>query len=78
MLSRRILAGHGFRTTPEAHRELATLTDREVLSLELVDPRLFHLDLALAVLDDEDGAGTAKARRIRLRKGLPHDFGEGG
>jgi N-dimethylarginine dimethylaminohydrolase len=53
VLSTRILAGHGFRTTPEAHRELATLTDCEVLSLELVDPRLFHLDLALAVLDDE-------------------------
>jgi N-dimethylarginine dimethylaminohydrolase len=53
VLSRRILAGFGFRTTPEAHRELATLTDREVISLELIDPRLFHLDLALAVLDDE-------------------------
>jgi N-dimethylarginine dimethylaminohydrolase len=51
-LSRRILAGSGFRTTPEAHRELAALTGREVISLELVDPRLFHLDLALAVLDD--------------------------
>ena len=37
----------------QAHRELATLTGREVISLELVDPRLFHLDLALAVLDDE-------------------------
>ena len=53
VLSRRILAGCGFRTTLEAHRELATLTGREVVSLELVDPRLFHLDLALAVLDDE-------------------------
>jgi N-dimethylarginine dimethylaminohydrolase len=53
VLSRRILAGFGFRTTPEAHRELATLTGREVISLELIDPRLFHLDLALAVLDDE-------------------------
>ena len=53
VLSSRILAGYGFRTTPEAHRELATLTGREVISLELIDPRLFHLDLALAVLDDE-------------------------
>jgi N-dimethylarginine dimethylaminohydrolase len=53
VLSRRILAGYGFRTALEAHRELAALTGREVLSLELVDPRLFHLDLALAVLDDE-------------------------
>ena len=53
VLSRRILAGWGFRTTPEAHRELAMLTGREVISLELIDPRLFHLDLALAVIDDE-------------------------
>ena len=48
-----ILAGYGFRTTREAHLELAALTGREVISLELVEPRLFHLDLALAVLDDE-------------------------
>jgi len=53
VLSSRILAGQGFRTTPEAHRELARLTGREVISLELIDPHLFHLDLALAVLDDE-------------------------
>jgi N-dimethylarginine dimethylaminohydrolase len=53
VLSTRILAGYGFRTTLEAHRELATLTGREVISLELIDPRLFHLDLALVVLDDE-------------------------
>jgi len=53
VLSKRILGGFGFRTTPEAHHELASLTGREVISLELVDPRLFHLDLALAVLDDE-------------------------
>jgi N-dimethylarginine dimethylaminohydrolase len=42
VLSRRILAGQGFRTTPEAHRELAKLTGREVISLELIDPHLFH------------------------------------
>jgi N-dimethylarginine dimethylaminohydrolase len=53
MLSTRILAGYGFRTTVDAHRELATLAGRQVISLELVESRLFHLDLALAVLDDE-------------------------
>jgi len=52
VLSKRILAGCGFRTTLDAHRELATLTGREVIGLQLVDPRLFHLDLALTVLDD--------------------------
>lgn len=52
VLSDRILAAHGFRTTMAAHHELAALTGREVISLELVDPRLYHLDVALTVLDD--------------------------
>ena len=51
VLSSVVLAGHGFRTTLAAHAELAALTGREVLSLELVDPRCYHLDVALAVLD---------------------------
>jgi N-dimethylarginine dimethylaminohydrolase len=51
VLSSVVLAGHGFRTSLDAHAELATLTGREVVSLELVDPRFYHLDVALAVLD---------------------------
>ncbi len=47
-----ILAGTGFRTTPAAHAEVARLTGLEVVSLELVDPAYYHLDTALAVLDD--------------------------
>jgi N-dimethylarginine dimethylaminohydrolase len=53
VLSDRILAGYGFRTDRAAHREVAALTGRQVISLELVDPHLYHLDVALAVLDDE-------------------------
>jgi N-dimethylarginine dimethylaminohydrolase len=53
VLSSRILAGYGFRTARAAHDEVATLTGREVVSLELVDPHLYHLDVALTVLDDE-------------------------
>jgi N-dimethylarginine dimethylaminohydrolase len=52
VLAQRILAGYGFRSTLEAHAELASLTGREVVSLELVDPRFYHLDVALTVLDD--------------------------
>jgi N-dimethylarginine dimethylaminohydrolase len=51
VLSSVVLAGHGFRTSLAAHAELAALTGREVVSLELVDPRFYHLDVALAVLD---------------------------
>ena len=48
-----ILAGTGFRTDPRAHAEAAAVLRRaEVVPLELVDPRYYHLDTALAVLDD--------------------------
>ena len=46
-----ILAGTGFRTSVESHAELAEVTGREVVTLRLVDPRFYHLDTALAVLD---------------------------
>jgi N-dimethylarginine dimethylaminohydrolase len=46
-----ILAGTGFRTSIESHAELAGVTGREVVTLRLVDPRFYHLDTALAVLD---------------------------
>ena len=47
-----ILAGYGFRTDLQAHDEIAQVTGMSVVSLELVDPRFYHLDTALAVLDD--------------------------
>ncbi|MFI8167558.1 dimethylargininase [Streptomyces sp. NPDC086081] len=47
-----ILAGTGFRSDPRAHDEVREFFGRPVLSLTLVDPRWYHLDTALAVLDD--------------------------
>lgn len=49
----RILAGRGFRTEQRAHDEVEQFLGRPVVGLELVDPRWYHLDTALAVLDDE-------------------------
>jgi N-dimethylarginine dimethylaminohydrolase len=46
-----LLAGHGFRSDIEAARELETVFGRPVVSLRLVDPRFYHLDTALCVLD---------------------------
>ena len=46
-----ILAGTGFRTTPESHKEIARVFGREVITLELVNPNFYHLDTAIAVLD---------------------------
>ena len=51
-----ILAGTGFRTDPRAHGEVQEFFGRPVVSLQLVDPRFYHLDTALAVLDDENVA----------------------
>ncbi|MDP7707333.1 MULTISPECIES: dimethylargininase [unclassified Mycobacterium] len=47
-----VLAGYGFRTDPRAHAEIAAALRMPVVSLELVDPRFYHLDTALAVLDE--------------------------
>jgi N-dimethylarginine dimethylaminohydrolase len=47
-----LLAGYGFRTDRRAHDEIAAIVGMPVVSLELVDPRFYHLDTALAVLDD--------------------------
>ena len=48
-----LLAGWGFRTERAAHAELQEVTGHPVVSLELVDPRYYHLDTALAVLSSD-------------------------
>lgn len=64
-----ILAGTGFRSTGDSHAEVARVFDREVVSLTLVDPRFYHLDTALTILDPvvESGAEPGIAY-------LPHAF----
>lgn len=59
-LGKMVLAGSGFRTTIAAHIEAAKAIDRPVVSLELVDPRFYHLDTCLAVLDDGNGSAPAE------------------
>ncbi|WP_187363743.1 dimethylargininase [Streptomyces piniterrae] len=50
----RVLAGKGFRSTPESHAEAQEFWGRPVVSLDLVDERYYHLDTALAVLDGDE------------------------
>ncbi|MFG2079897.1 dimethylargininase [Micromonospora tulbaghiae] len=64
-----ILAGHGFRTEPAAHAEAQEALGRPVVSLRLVDPRFYHLDVALASIDDENivyypGAFSAASQKV--------------
>jgi N-dimethylarginine dimethylaminohydrolase len=49
----RILAGRGMRSEQLAHGEAEEFFGRPVVGLDLVDPRFYHLDTALAVLDDD-------------------------
>ncbi len=71
----RILAGWGFRTSVEAHAEVATFSGRDVVSLELVDPRYYHLDTALTVLGPDHIAylpdAFAPESRARLAELYP-------
>ncbi|HTX93401.1 MAG TPA: dimethylarginine dimethylaminohydrolase family protein [Mycobacterium sp.] len=52
MIGETVLAGYGFRTDRRAHAEVSAALRLPVVSLGLVDPRFYHLDTALAVLDD--------------------------
>lgn len=45
-----LLAGTGFRTDLAAHAEAQELFGRPVITLQLVNPRYYHLDTALTVL----------------------------
>jgi arginine dihydrolase len=70
-----ILAGHGFRTEPAAHTEAQEVLGRPVISLHLVDPRFYHLDTALAALDDKNliyyPAAFSPASQVILRQLFP-------
>jgi N-dimethylarginine dimethylaminohydrolase len=50
VVGERLLAGTGFRTDPAAHVEAGIALRLPVVTLELVDPRYYHLDTALCVL----------------------------
>ena len=69
------MAGYGFRTDRRAHDEVADHVGMPVISLELVDPRFYHLDTALAVLDDDTIAyyppAFASAARAKLAELFP-------
>lgn len=47
-----LLAGHRFRSDLESHARLADALGVRVVSVELVDPRFYHLDTCLAPLGD--------------------------
>lgn len=72
----KILAGHGFRSAPEAAAEMRAFFGIEVISLKIVDPRFYHLDTSLAVLSDDTVASYLpaldEASQRALRAAVPN------
>ncbi len=67
----RLFCGTGFRTDRESHRPVARILEVEVVSLELIDPRFYHLDTCFCPLDATtviaapDAFSPASAQLIR-------------
>ncbi|MCC4909286.1 dimethylargininase [Microbacterium sp. cx-59] len=68
-----ILAGTGFRSTGDSHREIGEVFGREVVSLTLTDPRFYHLDTALTVLDPVQGEGGVERANVAYLPGAFDD-----
>jgi ornithine--oxo-acid transaminase len=71
--SRFLLAADGPRTSLAAHHEMSAYFDVPVVPLELVDPRFYHLDTALTVLDEHTVAyypGAFSAASVARIEGL--------
>ena len=67
-----IVGGHGFRTSRSALGELEQLLDVPVVALGLVDPRFYHLDTCLSLLDETTalyvpGAFSARSETLLRR-----------
>ncbi|WP_026122173.1 dimethylargininase [Nocardiopsis halotolerans] len=64
-----VLAATGFRTEAAAHQEAERFLGRPVITLQLADPRFYHLDTALFVLSDDriayyPGAFSTGSQRV--------------
>lgn len=70
--------GHGFRTEIEAHAYLRRWFDLELVSIQLVDPRFYHIDTCLCPLEGgfllyhppafDDGSRAEIERRVPREK----------
>lgn len=72
----KILAGWGFRSDPEAADELHDYFGLEVIPLRIVDSLFYHLDTAVAVLNDDTVAfypdALDKPSQQRLQAAVPN------
>lgn len=72
----RLFCGYGFRTDRDAHAAVGRALGVDVVSLELVDPRFYHLDTCFCPLNERtvlfapDALTPASARLVRQL--VPH------
>ncbi|MBV8526951.1 MAG: amidinotransferase [Candidatus Dormibacteraeota bacterium] len=72
----RLFCGYGFRTDRDAHAAVGRALGVDVVSLELVDPRFYHLDTCFCPLNERtvlfapDAMTPASARLVRQL--VPH------
>lgn len=71
-----LLAGYGFRSDLAAAGELAAAFGVPVVSLRLVDPRYYHLDTALCVLDADTAMYYPAAFDDDARAAIAGEFAE--
>jgi N-dimethylarginine dimethylaminohydrolase len=69
-----LLAGTGLRTDHAAHAEVQELFGRPVITLQLIDPRFYHLDTALTVLGGSNVAYLPEAFSDGSRRVLKQLF----
>jgi len=71
-----LIAGHGFRSDPATPQELEATFGVPAVGVRLVDPRYYHLDTALCVLDADTAAYYPAAFDEAGRKVLAAQFSE--
>jgi N-dimethylarginine dimethylaminohydrolase len=76
LCGKKIIAGHGFRSSAEAAKEMEDYFGLEVVSLKITDPRFYHLDTSLAVLSDDTVAyypgAIDEESQARLKDAIPN------
>ena len=71
-----LMAGSGFRTDPAAPAELEATFGVPAIGVRLLDPRFYHLDTAMCVLDADTAAYYPAAFDEAGRKTLAAQFSE--
>ena len=72
----RLFLGHGFRTASDSHAPVGAILGVEIVSLQLADPRFYHLDTCFCPLNESTVLFAPEAfapeSAARIRDLVPH------